>query len=193
VLVRIQGLPPLPATLYELEKLRCNLCGTVFTAHAPEGIGDRKYDETAASRIAVLKYGAGFPFHRLERLEERFGIPLPAATQWECVQEAARACEPAFDALVDQAAQGEVLHNDDTPAKLLELMGENRDTARQATKRKGMFTTGLISRLGAHLVALFIDLPPARRGESPGGAGAQVEDTLGPHPDVRWALTQPPR
>ena len=28
VLVRIQGQPPLAAAIYELEKLRCNLCGT---------------------------------------------------------------------------------------------------------------------------------------------------------------------
>ncbi|MCP4284579.1 MAG: IS66 family transposase, partial [Gammaproteobacteria bacterium] len=68
LLVRIKGLPPLGATVYELEKLRCNLCGTVFTAKAPEGIGEKKYDETAVSMIALLKYGAGFPFNRLEKL-----------------------------------------------------------------------------------------------------------------------------
>ena len=37
VLVRIQGQAPIAATVYELEKLRCNLCGKVFTAAAPEG------------------------------------------------------------------------------------------------------------------------------------------------------------
>ncbi|MCP4242098.1 MAG: IS66 family transposase, partial [bacterium] len=60
LLVRIKGLPPLGATVYELEKLRCNLCGTVFTAKAPPGIGEKKYDETAVSMAALLKYGAGF-------------------------------------------------------------------------------------------------------------------------------------
>ena len=35
VLVRIKGQAPLAATVYELEKLRCNLCGKVFTAAAP--------------------------------------------------------------------------------------------------------------------------------------------------------------
>lgn len=63
VVVRIQGLPPLPATRYELEKLRCNLCGKIFTANPPEGIGEEKYDATAVSMIACLKYGAGFPFN----------------------------------------------------------------------------------------------------------------------------------
>ena len=35
VLVRIVGQPPLGATIYELQKLRCHLCGEVFTAPAP--------------------------------------------------------------------------------------------------------------------------------------------------------------
>ena len=39
VLVRIKGQAPLAATVYELEKLRCNLCGNVFTAEAPPEAG----------------------------------------------------------------------------------------------------------------------------------------------------------
>src|SRR2546429_9874521 len=77
----------LQATVYELEKLRCNLCGDVFTAKAPEGVGPEKYDETSTSMIALLKYGSGLPFNRLERLQGNLGIPLPAATQWEIVKE----------------------------------------------------------------------------------------------------------
>ena len=38
-LVRIVGQAPLAATVYELDRLRCNLCGEVFTAPEPEGIG----------------------------------------------------------------------------------------------------------------------------------------------------------
>ncbi len=154
VIVRIKGLPPLPATVYELEKLRCNLCGTVFTAKAPEGVGEKRYDETAVSMIALLKYGAGFPFNRLEKLEGNLGIPLPAATQWDLVKDAARQLEPVFDTLVDKAAQGDVLHNDDTPAKILELMAENQDPA-EKVKRKGLFTSGIISKCAEQLIALF--------------------------------------
>jgi transposase len=53
-LVRIVGQAPLTATVYELERLRCNACGQVFTAEEPEGIGPHKYDETAAAMIAQL-------------------------------------------------------------------------------------------------------------------------------------------
>ena len=89
VLVRIVGQAPLAATVYSLERLRCGACGQVFTAQEPEGVGPEKYDETAAAMIAQLKYGSGTPFYRLEQLERQLGIPLPAATQWEVVEEAA--------------------------------------------------------------------------------------------------------
>ncbi|MCP5084017.1 MAG: IS66 family transposase [Alphaproteobacteria bacterium] len=157
VIVRIQGLPPLPATVYELEKLRCHLCGTVFTAPAPEGIGEKKYDETAVSMIGCLKYGAGFPFHRLEKLQNNLGIPLPATTQWDLVKEASKLLEPAFEALIDVAAQGEVLHNDDTPMKILELLAENQapEPDKDPPHRTGLFTSGIVSQCGEYLIALF--------------------------------------
>ena len=157
MIVRIKGLPPLPATVYELEKLRCNLCGRVFTAKSPEAIGEKKYDETAVSMIGCLKYGAGFPFNRLEKLEENLGIPLPASTQWDLVKEACEQFEPLFDAIIDEAAQGELPHNDDTPMKILELMAENKTPAytEDPSKRTGIFTSGVISKCGDHLIALF--------------------------------------
>ncbi|MHC4403645.1 MAG: hypothetical protein ACYTG0_28650 [Planctomycetota bacterium] len=39
VLVRITGQAPVEAKVYRLQKLRCNLCGKIFTAQAPEGVG----------------------------------------------------------------------------------------------------------------------------------------------------------
>ena len=46
VLVRIVGQAPLAATVYELERLRCNACGQVFTAQEPEEAGSEKYEKT---------------------------------------------------------------------------------------------------------------------------------------------------
>ena len=74
------------ATIYQLQKLRCHLCGEVFTAPAPAEVGDAKYDATAGSMIALLKYGSGLPFNRLEGLQGHLGIPLPASTQWDIVE-----------------------------------------------------------------------------------------------------------
>jgi transposase len=139
VLVRIIGQAPLAATAYSLERLRCGACGQVFTAQEPEGVGPEKYDETAAAIIALLKYGAGTPFYRLEQLESQLGIPLPAATQWEIVEEAAQLIKPARDELIRQAAQGTVVHNDDTSMRVLMLKRDPSD------ERTGVFTSGIVS------------------------------------------------
>ena len=62
--------------------------------------------------VALMKYGSGFPFHRLERLEANLGISLPASTQWEMVGDGAERIQPAFEELIRQAASGEVLYNE---------------------------------------------------------------------------------
>jgi transposase len=147
--VRVIGQAPLEATVYEMERLRCNACGQVFTAEPPEDIGEQKYDATAIAMIALLKYGAGVPFTRLERIEGQLGIPLSAATQWELVAQGAALKKPAFDHLIWQAAQGEVLHNDDTGMRILQLAREPSD------KRTGIFTSGIVSLWKNHKIALF--------------------------------------
>ena len=79
--VRITGQAPVQATVYELARLRCQLCQEVYEALAPDGMGAHKRDETAASMVAVLKYGSGVPFYRLAGLQENLGLPLPVSTQ----------------------------------------------------------------------------------------------------------------
>jgi transposase len=174
VLVRLVGQPPIQAKIYELQKLRCNLCGIVFTAASPEEVGDEKYDATAGSMIALLKYGSGMPFNRLDGLQEHLSIPLPASTQWDVVRAKAERIEPAFDELVRQAADGDVLHNDDTTVKILEWMGKrarqaaltahsteagakdsNDVSAKQPAERSGLFTTGVVSTCEGRRIVLF--------------------------------------
>jgi transposase len=164
VLVRITGQPPLAAKVYQLQKLRCHLCGQVFTAPAPEEAGEKKYDATAGSMIGLLKYGSGLPFNRLDGLQGDLEVPLPASTQWEIVQAVATVLAPAFAELIRQAAQGDVLHNDDTTVKILELMGERARQEAQpaaagdvdvAESRRGLYTSGVVALLDGHRVALF--------------------------------------
>jgi len=155
-LVRIKGQAPLGATVYELQKLRCNLCGEIFTAQTPPGVGTQKYDAESASMIALLKYGSGLPFNRLERLEGSLGIPLPAATQWEIVEHSADEIEPAQDEMIRQAAQGQIFHNDDTTMKVLALARQPGEPARSGrSARTGVFTSGIVSILPGYRIALF--------------------------------------
>ena len=149
VLVRIVGQAPLAATVYSLERLRCGACGQVFTAQEPDGVGPEKYDETAGAMIAQLKYGSGVPFYRLEKLESQLGIPLPAATQWEIVEEVAAIIKPVHDELIRQAAQGEVVHNDDTSMRVLKMEREPGDD------RTGVFTSGIVSTSQGGKIALY--------------------------------------
>jgi hypothetical protein len=175
VLVRVTGQPPLSATVFELQKLRCNLCGEVFTAEPPAGVGTKKYDEAAAAMLAVLRYGRGVPFYRLEGLQNNLGIPLPASTQFEILEETSAVLAAVFEELIRQAAQGEVVYNDDTRVKILELMKENEEKQKQKGKdpperaadggegkvkkpdseRTGMHTSGVVSTREGQKIALF--------------------------------------
>ena len=148
-LVRFVGHAPLEATVFEMERLRCNTCGQIFKADEPDGAGPEKYDETAVAMIAVLKYGTGVPFQRLERLQKQLGMPLSAATQWDLMAAAAELIRAALEELIRQAAQGSVMHNDDTGMRILRLTREPGD------KRTGTFTSGIVSLVGAWTIALF--------------------------------------
>ncbi len=159
VLVRFVGQAPLQATVYRMQKLRCHVCGKVFTAPAPQDVGDQKYDHTAASMIGLLKYGSGLPFNRLQRLQGNLEIPLAASTQWDIVHAAGELLTPAYRELIRQAAQGEVVYNDDTTVKILELMGQRRKKNPPDDEldpnRTGMFTSGVVATRAGAQVALF--------------------------------------
>ena len=103
--------------------------------------------------IALLKYGTGVPFNRLENLQQSLGIPLPASTQFEIVASSAGDLAPVYMGLLKQAAQGDVIRNDDTTMKVLSLIKENE---KDDPERKGMLTTGILSTSGEHEIALFI-------------------------------------
>ncbi len=156
--VCVTGRPPLDATVFELQKLRCNLCGDTFTAKAPaEANQDEKYDAEAASMVALLKYGTGMPFNRLEGLQENLGIPLPAGTQWGILQKIKPFCAPVHEYLTVEAAQGDVVHNDDTGMLIREyaLVEQDEPTDSKASERTGQFTSGIVSILGDNKIALY--------------------------------------
>lgn len=185
-IIRVTGASPLTASVYEMEKLRCNLCGEVFTAKPPEGVGTEKYDAPAGAMIALLKYGNGFPFYRLENLQASVGIPLPAATQWDIVRDFYRHVYPAFSELIRQGANGEVIHNDDTNMKILSLLKE-----KQGLERKGMFTSGMVSIAGDRKIGLFFT-GQNHAGENLAALLAKREADLGPPIQMCDALSRNP-
>jgi hypothetical protein len=74
------------------------------------------------------------------------------------VEDAAEKLFVVYDELIDLAAQGKVLHNDDTTAKILEFLGQSRKEAMNDEKsgeRNGVFTSGIVSVLDNYEIALF--------------------------------------
>jgi transposase len=193
VIVRVTGHAPVQATVYEPERLRCNLCGEVFTAPAPEGIGEKKYDATAGSMIALLKYGSGLPFNRLGGLQQNLGIPLPPSTQWDIVEDLAGQLDPVYRELVRQAAQGTVVHNDDTTMTILELTGARRARkeagSEEAAERRGVFTSGIVSTAEGASIALFFT-GTRHAGENLEAVLAQRASELGPPIQMCDALSR---
>ena len=156
-LVRIAAQPLFQAAVYELERLRCALCGAVFTAPAPPSAGTGKYDPSVGIMLALMRYGAGQPMYRMDKWQMHFGVPLPASTQWELIEAAALTPALVYDALIGVGAQGRLLHHDDTTMRVHSL----RQQLAQAPpppdrqKRTGIFTTSIVSQVGPHPVALF--------------------------------------
>lgn len=161
VLVRIVGSAPLVAKVWWLDRFRCCLCLTVFTAKAPDGVGEEKYDATAVSMMVILRYGTGLPLARLETLQGNLGVPLPDSTQWDVASRNVGAFQPVFLELIRQAAQGQVLYNDDTTMKILELMKKGREQLEieENADRTGVFTTGIVSERDGIRIALFFTGP----------------------------------
>jgi hypothetical protein len=70
------------------------------------------------------------------------------------VQEAAIVARPVYDALVEEAAQADVNHADDTSMKVLEGI-----VRPEGSKRTGVFTTSMVARGAEHEIALFFTGP----------------------------------
>lgn len=156
-IIRVTGQAPLTAKVFELQKLRCNLCGKVFTAALPKEAGPAKYNAESISIMALLKYGTGVPFNRLEQLQGNLGIPLAASTQWDTLSEHEYAFVPIYNALIVAAAQGKIVHNDDTAMRVIEsaTLERIKIDGKDASDRKGIFTSGIVSIGDDIRIALF--------------------------------------
>ena len=150
----LEGKAPVQAVVYECQRMRCSGCGKLFTAEAPQEAGQKKYDESVGSMVALLRYGNGLPFFRLQQLQRSMGVPLPASVQWQLVQQKAQSLKPIHEALLRHAAQGELMRVDDTTMTILERDGRatglperpiQEGLKRDGSDKKGTRTTGIVS------------------------------------------------
>jgi hypothetical protein len=161
--MRIDGHALLSALRYELQKLRCSACGQIFTAPLPREASPEKYSPRARAVLVVGRYYLGLPFYRIEGYQAMLGAPMPDATQWDQIEKVADCCYMVFELLETLAAQGELIHQDDTAVRILTLIQENQQLRAQAAaqglsrpkERTGMFTTALVIRVGERLICLY--------------------------------------
>jgi transposase len=154
-IVRITAQSLFAATCFELEKLRCKLCGKTFTAPAPPEAGLEKYDPNVGPTLGYYRFGGGLPHYRLDKMQIDLGVRLPASTQWELMAKAGPALEPVQEALISLAAQGHLIHNDDTTMRVQSL-AQKTGAATEGKERTGIFTTNLLAEVEGHRIALFI-------------------------------------
>jgi transposase len=159
--VRIQGQSLLSAIRYEVEKLRCSACGERFSASLPQEAGDAKYHPSARAALALSRYFLSVPFYRLETYQAMVGVPVPDATQWDQVEGVADSAYRVFEHLVNLAAQGHLIYQDDTPVRILSLIREIKDlealasTVKDISLRSGMQSTALVVEAGGHTICLY--------------------------------------
>lgn len=158
-IVHLVAQPLVKATQYVLRVLRCNSCQTTFTATPPPEAGQEKYDDNVAPMIASARYGYGLPLNRLADMQMSQGVPMPIGTQWQLLSKYRTEVEPVIGTeLLRQAAGGSVMHNDDTPARILAVEKEIREQEAKADGKKmrtGVFTTGIVSVKEDCRIALF--------------------------------------
>ncbi len=151
--IKISGQGFAKATHYQIEKLRCNLCGHYVSASLPASVSEDKYDYAFKAQLCLMKYFMGMPLYRIEAYQKLLGIPLPDSTQWDLIEQVANDIYPIFYTLEYLAAQGRLVHADDTNVKILDNISANKHTKNPKT-RKGTFTTGIISYYQDHIIHL---------------------------------------
>jgi len=161
--IRIDGHALLSAIRYELHKLRCSACGEIFTAPLPKEAGEAKYSPRARAALVLSRYYLALPFYRLQGYQAMLGVPMPDATQWDQIEKVGDCGYVVFEHLESVAAQGELVHQDDTSVRILTLITENQAIWAHAAarglsrskERTGMFTTALVIKVGERLICLY--------------------------------------
>lgn len=143
-IIRIIGQPWLQVEIHKPERLRCSLCGKIFTATSPSDAGSRA-DHSAKAIVTLLKYRGGVPFYRQGQVQEALGAPISASEIWEMTEDVANDLHPIYAILCEKGATADLVHNDDTKAKILSRMQELKNA--EEVERTGTVTTCIVAVL----------------------------------------------
>lgn len=152
-IIRLIGQAPISAELHKPEVLRCSTCGVEIVAAMPD-VEECKLTSSANSVVAVARFGFGLPNWRLAKLQDSFGVPLPASTQHEMLEMAWLDASPIFNELLRLGSNGSLFNIDDTKGKILSLM-LHKEERKSRGERVGIYTTGIVSMYEGHEINLF--------------------------------------
>jgi transposase len=150
-LIQFTGQPLITATKYEREVLRCAKCQERYEAPLPEGVAEERYDATCDATIALMKYGGGLPWHRQAGLQAMGGVPLAESTMWERCEATADAALGVWLEMTRLAANGELMHTDDTRVRILSCVKEDKQEKGRATQ-----TSGIVAKADERRIALYL-------------------------------------
>lgn len=151
--LQFTGSPLVEATEYSREVLRCAKCQNRYKAPLPDGVSEEKYTASCDVTIALMKYGAGVPWHRQSQMQTSVGVPLSESVMWERCQSLADAALPVYIMLEKIASNGDVYYADDTSATILERERVKKYLGEK--ERKGTQTTGIIIEVGEQKISLY--------------------------------------
>jgi len=153
VIIKLEGHPLITGKQYRIEKLRCSLCGHQYNASLPASIAHQpKYSPSCLSTLAISHYHYGLPFKRIESWQLTQGIPMADATQWDKIVELYQIIKTVHQVLETQAAQGSLLHYDDTHHQIL---SHTKAYQQGTVARKGVYTTAVIAQVPDRKIYLF--------------------------------------
>lgn len=155
VFIQITGSPMAQATRYQLQKLRCSVCEFILTAPLPDGVEKVKYTVSLIAMLMIHKYFMSMPLYRQENLQNYLGVPFPSSTQWELMAAQEDVLKALYHAFEQDAANGKGIAIDDTKARILEQMAENKKVEKKSDA-KACYTTGVVSVHDDHMVYVFI-------------------------------------
>jgi transposase len=155
VMIQVTGAPTAQATHYQLQKLRCLICETIFTAPLPDGVEDVKYTTSLIAMLMIHKYFMSVPLYRQATLQNYLGVPLPASTQWELMAGEEDVLKALYHAFEEDAAQGRGISIDDTKARILEQIAKNKK-AQKKDDKASCYTTGIVSAHEDHMSYIFV-------------------------------------
>jgi hypothetical protein len=155
IFTQFTGNPPIMATRYEGERLRCSKCDLPVVAPFPEGLSpDQRYHPSCDATAVMLRYGMGFPWERQSLLQSMCGVPFSPSTMWERCESAADAGQRVFLLLKKLAADGDVMHTDDTKVRILSCMKEDKEKG-PGEKNRATNTSGIVVKVEERKIAIF--------------------------------------